>query len=59
MFEQQREIEPQFKLIQLKRETFLRLREHNRYYNHDDDDNTISFEDIIVILIDFYENNSW
>ncbi|HLN33968.1 MAG TPA: hypothetical protein VK250_01650 [Nitrososphaeraceae archaeon] len=58
MFEQQREIEPQFKLIQLKRETFLRLREHNRYYNHDDDDNTISFDDIIVILIDFYENNS-
>jgi hypothetical protein len=43
-------IERQPKLIQLRRITFDRLKQHNRDYNDNEDENITSFDDIIVRL---------
>ena len=49
--------DPQMELIQIKRETYQRLKEHGRYYNFDEEGNSNSVDEIITKLIDFYEHN--
>jgi hypothetical protein len=44
-------IEEQFKIIQIKQETWKRLANHSKYYCKD----VISYDDIIVRLLNFYE----
>lgn len=45
------------KLIQLNVKTFERLKEHGRYYNHDEEGNVSSVDELITRLINFYEEN--
>ena len=43
-----------FKIMQIKQDTYQRLRNHSIYY-YDDTGNT--FDEIIIKLLDFYEKN--
>ena len=60
VYEKIKEPEPVYtaaiKLIQLRRKTFERLKQHNRYY-HSEDSISNSFDNIITTLMDFYEKN--
>lgn len=47
----------QGKLIQLNSTTFERLKDQHRHYNFDEDYEVSSYDDVIMRLIDFYEEN--
>jgi len=46
-------IEKQVKIMQIKQETWERLRNHSMYYCGEN--NTNSYDEIIIKLLDFYE----
>ena len=50
--------EQPMKLIRINMKTFHRLKEHARYYNHDEDGNVSSVDELITRLIDFYEQQN-